>query len=150
MSPQSYYRIDLPATGWSFKPRLVKVVPSSAKSLRQHVERFARYFLREMHFDGIQFEAAETPQSLGYVPYKAYLFAAQDRYIGAGCFRYREDQDAKIPWLFDWMWLHPYFRREGHLTQAWPALLQEFGTFRLGHPLSISMEAFLRKVGWQA
>ena len=155
MSPQSHYRIDLPAARWSENLRLLTITTSSAKALRNHVERFARYFLREMGFSGIQFEAAETPQSEGFVPYKAYLFAVKGRYIGAGCFRYRIDQDASVPWLFDFLWLHPYFRHRGYLTRVWPELLKEFDTFgnaqpfRLAQPLSLPMQNFLCKPGWK-
>lgn len=53
--------------------------PSSPKALRVHAERFARYFVREMHFGSIQFEAAEVPSSIGFVPHRAFLFAREGR-----------------------------------------------------------------------
>jgi len=143
---KDYYRIDLPKRAYSKDLHIAAVVPDSRKVLRDHVERFARYFLREVNTGGIQFEAAETSQSLGYVPYRAYLFAIHDRFIGAGCFRYREYQDPARPWVFDWMWLHPFVRRQGHLTHAWPTLRSDLGDFRLAHPLSSAMECFMRKI----
>ena len=162
---KSYFRIDLPAAAFSASLRIERVEPTTRKALREHVERFARYFLREMHFNGLQFEAAESPQSVGYVPYRAFLFSLQGRYIGAGCFRLRDDQDPVVPWLFDWLWLHPYVRRKGHLSCAWPELIKAFdapdpGTepgslgdddrrpFRLAKPISPAMTGFLERIAW--
>jgi hypothetical protein len=122
----------LPKRAYSTDLRIEAVMPNSPELLRVHVELFARYFLREMHMDGVQFETAETAESPGYVRYQAYLFAIQDRFIGAGCFRYRDYQDPARPWVFDWMWLYPYFRRQGHLTRAWPTLRSELGNFQTG------------------
>jgi hypothetical protein len=45
---------------------------------RTHVQRFACYFLHEMHYSFIQFDAAEAPDTLGFVPYKAFLFPIRD------------------------------------------------------------------------
>jgi hypothetical protein len=163
MSPKSYYRIDLCAAAWTSALHLERVEPTSRKDLRRHVERFAHYFLREMHFNGLQFEAKESPQSVGFTPYKAFLFATQGRYIGAACFRLRADQDPDVPWEFDWLWLHPYFRRQSHMTTAWSQLVDAFDPrvkpslpriaghqpFRLARPISQSMERFLQKIGWE-
>lgn len=148
MVQKRHYLIDLPVARYSSEPRLLTVTTATPKPLREHVERFARYFLREMHMGSLQFEAAETPASLGFREYKAYLFAAQDRYVGAACFRYRSEQNVEVPWLFDWLWLHPYFRHKGLLSFAWPAFIREVGKFRLAQPVSLHMQMFLRKVGW--
>ena len=147
MCQRQYYLIDLPVAPYSSETRLI-VTTASPKPIRENVERFARYFLREMHFGGLQFEAGETPESLGFKRYKAYLFAAQDHYVGAVCFRYRDDQNRVVPWLFDWMWIHPYFRHQGILSRAWPEFVREIGQFRLAQPVSPHMEQFLRKIGW--
>ena len=79
------------------------VLPSSAMQLRDHVERFARYFLWEMHFNGIQFEASESSDDPGFVKYEAYLLHDSQFFVGAGCFRWREWQDAAPSWSFDWV-----------------------------------------------
>lgn len=150
MPQHSHYRIDLPRKTYSSKPTAVVVTPSSPKSNRNHVERFARYLLREMHYGGIQFEAVEQPTSIGYVPYRAYLFSAEDRYVGAACFRFKPDHCPQTPWLFDWVWLHPYFRRQGHLAALWPDLTPQFGQFRLSEPISPAMQNFLLKHGHKA
>jgi hypothetical protein len=147
--PRNRYRIDLPSTKWSAKPKLMHVTHASPKALREHVQRFAEYFQREMHFNFPQFDASEVPGSRDYVPYSAFLFVAEGRFIGAGCFRHRPEESSSQPWVLDWIWLHPYVRRQGHLLRAWPELHAQFNPFRLAHPLSSSMESFLRKVRWE-
>jgi hypothetical protein len=99
-----------------------------------------------MHTGGIQFEASETKLSPWHVPYKAYLFSRQGSYVGAACFRFREDQDKETPWLFDWLWIHPFCRRKGVLSAVWPELNLQVGPFRLAEPISTHMKAFLSKV----
>ena len=142
-----YFHIDLPAAPYEKDLKLVAVTPQSSMRERSHVERFARYFLREMHTEGIPFEAAESEHSSWHVPYKAFLFAREGHYVGAACFRQREDLDAEKPWLFDWVWIHPFCRRKGVLTAVWGALNAKVGPFKLAHPISVHMKAFLTKVG---
>ena len=141
-----YFHIDLPDAPYTARPTLVPVGPQSSIDLRDEVERFARYFLREMHTGGIQFEASETEQSPWHVPYKAFLLAREGNYVGAACFRYREDQDKVVPWLFDWLWIHPFCRHKGILTAVWGELNTQVGAFRLAQPISAHMQAFLGKV----
>lgn len=147
---QRYYLIDLPTVPSSGSRPLVPVSVQSSKLLRANVERFARYFLREMHTGGIQFEAAETETSQGYVPYKAYLFAREANFVGAACFRFRDDQDVVVPWLFDWLWIHPFCRRKGVLSRSWSEINAQVGKFRLAQPVSLHMQNFLGKVGASA
>lgn len=142
----SYYSIDLPIAPYSGSPALVPVHVKSSTELRAHVERFATYFIREMG-GAMPFEASETETSLGYVPYKAFLFRYQDRYAGGACFRYRPDQAADRPWLFTWIWIHPFCRRKGVLTTTWPELKRQVDRFRLAPPISTHMQGFLRKAG---
>ena len=144
MSP---YLIDVPAVNSSSSERLVPVYVKSLTALREHVERFARYFLREMNTGGIQFNAAETEKTWGYVPYKAFLFAREGHFVGAACFRYRDYEDKGNPWVFDWIWICPFWRRRGVLAQSWPDINAQVGRFRLAHPVSPHMQAFLSKVG---
>lgn len=135
----------------------LKIEPGSPVELRRAVETLAYYFKKEMGFDGLQFEAAETQASLGYVPYEAYLFhdtaydqiveneAIPHRIYGACCFRWREWSDHAPCWSLDWVWLHPYFRRRGHLQRAWPTFQHAYGDdFHVASPLSIGMQAFVK------
>lgn len=69
-----FYEIKLPR----LRRRRIDVDPilvciNSPENYRRTVERFARYFLREMDFDFIQYEAEENFLFPGYKPYNAYL-----------------------------------------------------------------------------
>ena len=145
-SQEDYYTLSLPPCEIvaPFSPETVTV--ESLRPIREHVERFAYYFLRERRKGSVQFEAAESSESIGYVKYEAHLFNDGHRYIGACCFRWREFKDAPASWSIDWVWFHPYFRSRGHLTRAWPLFTARYGDFHIARPLSHSMEAFLAKV----
>jgi hypothetical protein len=145
-----FYAIDLPAAPFTSVASLVPVDGRSSERLRVHVERFARYFLRELHTGGLQFEASESEKSPDYVPYKAFLFSWQGHNVGASCFRYRKDLDSTTPWFFDWIWIHPFCRRRGVLSQCWKDLKGHVGEFQLSRPVSVSMQTFLLKVGESA
>ena len=145
-----HYQIDLPIAGYKSSPRLVPVNVTSPMRLRSHLERFARYFLLEMNAGGMMFKASEAQTSPGFLQYKAFLFASQDRYVGGACFRFRDDQDVDTPWLFQWLWIHPYFRRRGVLTATWSEMRAQVGEFRLAEPVSSHMQSFLAKVGHSA
>lgn len=156
-----YYSLSLPVgilPGLECSPTLV--LSTSPVIMRKRVERFAKHFQREMHFDFPQFEAAETPDKSCFIPYEAFLFhtSADDlwhgegsvkrRFFGACCFRWREWTNAPAEWSLDWVWLHPYFRSRGHLKNAWPNFEKKYGHFHLAQPLSCGMEKFLSQVGW--
>lgn len=123
---------------------LLQVLPDSPVRLRREVERLAVYFRRELHYDFTQFAYNETNAN-----YTAYLFASRFSippvWAGACCFRprYYDDVGRDIPSL-DWIWMHPFFRREGLLRTQWNTLRQNHGDFFVGRPLSDGMRAFLR------
>jgi hypothetical protein len=142
-----YYTIKLPIFGGT-DPSPVLVLPTSPKRLREHVERFARYFLRERYSGHIQFEASEVPESPCFVKYEAYLFHDQTYFLGAGCFRWRDWKNAEASWSLDWVWMHPFLRRRGHLQQAWPQFEKKYGRFHLAQPVSCAGEKILQNVGW--
>lgn len=153
----SYYTISLPVSSKIDTRSPLLVTPDSPKQFRQYVEKFARYFLREMRTDGIQFEASETVESVGYVPYEAYLFhdlahdlpdedsSPKQRCFGACCFRWREYEKAPPEWSLDWIWLHPFRRKRGVLRDVWPLFEQKYGQFYIETSYSAAMEKFLSK-----
>ena len=147
MSFNHFYRIDLPTKKYTGGLISVKVTSTSPKVQRQQVERFARYFLREMHNGHIQFCSAEKDGSQGFVPYEAYLLGVQDKYFGALCLRNCTLTAASSSWILDWVWLHPYFRHQGHLTQFWPTLKASHKCIGYSQPISPPMQRFLKKAG---
>ena len=130
----------------------------SPKIFRKHVEFFARCFMRELHFDFVQFDASELSSSRFYTPYDAYLFherawdlvrhvdePARSRTIGACCFRRDTAIGSESGWTLQWVWFHPFFRQRGHLSTAWPTFKERYGEFTVDPPLSLAMKAFLAK-----
>ena len=115
------------------------------------VEQCARHFRREMHYDFCQFNAMRKPGDKKFIEYEAYLFhRTKDQLLfefsptkavisGACCF-YKESS-----WYLDWVWFHPYFRRVGFLSQAWPYFISRYGNFKVTKPLSSHMESFIAK-----
>jgi hypothetical protein len=135
---------------------LTRVTAQSALPLRRAVFQCARYFRHEMRYDFIQYgqDGRETdPDHVAFLwpDPQALRFAGNDDVlvpaVGAGCFRWRQWQDAPHGWALQWLWLHPYQRRQGLLTAAWPAFRDEFGDFVCEPPLSDAMKGFLAKRG---
>ncbi len=102
-------------------------------------------------------EASERSGEPGFQPYEVYLFhemardrleedaPVQHRAFGACGFRWGDRGEGKAGWELQWAWLHPYWRREGHLSDLWPCLRAEYGDFEIDGPLSLAMRAFLAK-----
>jgi len=42
--------------------------------------------------------------------------------------------------------MHPFYRKRGLLTRAWPRFREYFGNFHLEPPISDAMESFLKSV----
>lgn len=129
----------------------VKVV--SGEVFCEAVEQFARYFRREFSYDFLAYTAREH-QKRGDGAIHPYLFFdprdVNDvimRPIGACGFWYAEEASC---WVLGWIWLHPFARRSGHLSQAWGFFRQRYNSFAVQRPWSSAMTAFLRKVDYPA
>jgi len=150
------FRIDVPADlpkdvqdDWmnkKFPEKLIPVRRYSPYPLRLRVEKFANYFRREFAYDFIQYSAKNDGG------YSAYLFCdktfAGHLAIGACCFRWSEEVEIKSCWILQWVWLHPYFRDRGYLTDAWEYFNKKLGPFAVESPLSNAMGSFLEKRGY--
>ena len=140
---------------WEGSPLLV--TSASPLPMRMRVEKIGRYFKREFRTDFPPMLAREVPGEHGCIPYEAHLFfeCARDhleedkptpyRILGAACFRWQTWSNAEPCWEFSWIWLHPFARRRGHLSKAWPAFRRQYGVFAVSEVLSRDMEAFLAK-----
>lgn len=132
---------------------------ASKLTYRRAVWSIARYFRREEGYDFVQYGHEGREDDLTH---RAYLWLhpnGQPGYkvhaIGAGCFRKRpgyKDERAppefRIPhWAMQWIWLHPYFRRQGLLSRAWPHFRKTFGDFEVEGPYSDAMVGFLKRQG---
>jgi hypothetical protein len=129
------------------------VTTASPRQLREAVECHAYYFRREFGYTIVQYSSLET----GDDGHRAYLWTdptclndGKQTVCGACCFRFRRWSNAPkdFPdesYALQWIWLHPYLRRKGLLTKAWPYFLKRFHPFVPEGPFSPAMEAFLRK-----
>jgi hypothetical protein len=130
------------------------VTPASTPVLRRAVECIAYYFRREFSYDLVQYCSLEMEDD----GHRAYLWTdpmtldEDDREVvfGACCFRWRQwrDPPPDFPaesYGMQWIWMHPYQRRKGVLSRAWPYFLARFHPFVPEGPHSPGMEAFLRK-----
>jgi hypothetical protein len=150
-----HYRIELPEIMDIPDPdisQLHEVTRRSPRKLREEVERFAYYFKREAHTDFPPFAAHENRHEND--DYRAYLFSYQPSYreprvwAGAACFRWRRIEGCpQHVWALQWIWLHPYCRRQGLLSAAWPELEQKHGEFIIEGRLSPAMKEFLKSRG---
>ena len=127
--------------------------PDSPKPWRKEVEKLAYYFKREMAYDFPPYTANEDESSREVSRDRVLVFAKEDwdngvRFIGAVGVRWWEWSASRPWWTASWAWLHPYERRKGHLTKAWPFLLSMFPSPRMEPPLSHSMMQFLKKVDY--
>lgn len=134
------------------------ILSSSPVSPRRAVYQCARYFQKERGYDFTQYAAPplrDEPTARAFLffdpdGFLAHPGSGQARYapgstvIGATCFRRRWYSGEPV-WVLQWIWLHPYVRRHGHLTAYWPYFKARFGDFAVSAPLSDTMQTFLTK-----
>jgi hypothetical protein len=109
------------------------VTTASSPRERHVVFQLARYFRREFEYDFIQYGDDGRESDDNHV---AFLFVQpgllyEDGHLafGACCFRWRKWSDAPASWAMQWIWMHPYLRGNGVLTEAWPTFRHLFGDF---------------------
>lgn len=149
--PHSTTLIRLPTIAKHLKGEFVTC--ESPMAYRRAIELMATYFQREGGWDAAPFDAKEFSYHYKAYPfYRNDYFPRRDGYaneiFGAACFRYHyfRGQKEKNYWTLQWAWLHPYFRRHGYLTKAWPKFVQEFGpSFIPETPYSKGMKDFMFK-----
>ncbi|EHK7543350.1 hypothetical protein H2659_17705 [Vibrio cholerae] len=148
-----FYSIELPVFRRIYRQNnVIKITTDSGIEYRTALEKFALYFKREFRYDFIQYESDEHLYS--NYEYVGFLFidSAHDLYdendsvapqrgIGGCCFRKRSDV-----WVLDWIWLHPFCRRRGVLTNSWDLFLAMFGSFEVEKPISVEMQKFLENI----
>lgn len=127
---------------------LICVTTRSPVTHRRAVYACACYFRREGGYDFVQYghDGQEDDEDA-----RAYLWSTLclderggDVALGACCFRLRCIPPMMINrYDLQWIWLHPYVRRHGYLTRAWPYFSARFPSFVPEPPLSPAMIAFL-------
>jgi RimJ/RimL family protein N-acetyltransferase len=120
------------------------VVPRSPIKLRKSLEQIAYYFKREGRYDFVQYEFDE-----GELEPRDRIFAyvsnedCDPKLMGGAVFRWRKWNDAEHGIALAWVWLHPYIRGNGVLSEVWPLWRKWFGSFFVEPPLSHAMIRFL-------
>ena len=166
---QERYRIQLPSMSWpdgrtlmlgDKKEELHEVSLSEPLRYRKAVEKLAYYFRREFGYDFPPY-TADNALSFDQRTDVVFMWIGQgwDDHIGrrsvgygACAFDYEtcdfpdvETCGADGHWFLTWAWFHPYERRKGHLSGAWPYFQERFGDFGVQYPISESMKTFLDK-----
>lgn len=129
-----------------------EVRTSSPIDTRNALERFARYFKAEFHYDNVQYFADEhnndcigflfTESALDIVTYEHEQMPT--RCSGGCCFRKEKWEDG-YKWVLYWVWLHPFFRNKGVLSKHWKYFQEHFGDFIVWPPISKTMQSFIDK-----
>lgn len=123
------------------------VTKRSPRSHRRAVFRFAQYFRREMGYDFVQYGwdgEEDDPHCTAYVwQSKSAAYGQRAPCYGAACFRKRDEGGPALQWV----WIHPYLRRHGLLSDAWGMFEERHPRFAVEAPLSPAMLAFLEKRG---
>jgi hypothetical protein len=136
------------AEGWNFSSELTPVHPRSSKNLRLAVETAAYFFKREFGFDFAQYTADEDTGPKDRIFAMVHIRAdGKDGVFGVISFRWREWKDDPPAYALQWVWFHPWERRQGHLSKFWPQFREKLGNFIVEGPLSEAMYAFLKKHG---
>ena len=115
------------------------------------VEKIGRFFNKEFHYDFLPYNV-ENHVDKGNAKIQPYLFfdpneeyAPIARPIGS-CSFYKPDEIQH--WVLTWVWIHPYARRTGHLSNHWNFFRKRYDDFRVRAPLSNHMDSFLRKINY--
>jgi hypothetical protein len=102
------------------------------------MSRRARAFKREFGYDFPQWSDVSHANPGGV----AFAFLDHEcRMIGGCAFRLGSSKNSRNK--LDWIWFCPSARRQGHLTRAWPRLVNRMGEFDLEPPVSEAMQTFV-------
>ena len=138
------YKIDFPSLTRCFRgyrhPVFVKVTIDSPLLLRQSLLLCAKYFQREGYSDWVHYELNED----GFI---GFLFLDRDypHAVGGCIFRKREYKNLPKFWTMHWIWLHPFVRNKGLLSEYMNKFNDVFGYWYPEYPHSKAMGAFINK-----
>lgn len=129
----------------------IAILPVNATSTfahRRSVFRMAQYFGRECNsttlygWNGHEDDMDAT----------AYLWVCMHLMdqgkvpcVGGCCFRQREEGGPALQWI----WINPFVRRQGILSESWEVFEYNHPNFAVERPLSESMLQFLEKRGYK-
>src|ERR1035437_1245155 len=120
---------------------IIEVLQKSPIVFRRNVELAATYLKRGGYSDFTHYSAENFGNEDNDRNTIGYLFTDHNDVIGACLFRLRENKD----WVMHWVWIHPYFRSKGILSQHVDFFNKRFGCWYVELPHSKAMEKFLEK-----
>lgn len=155
--PPEYYTIDVPKFRDPMEKMRVSgggcgfnhwIIPSDKPhSCRPLLERMGYFLKREQKYDSPTYSAEECSSNrFGHLFGQMYGVGVS-RAIGGACFSYENWSNAPASYCLEWVWIHPYFRRNSILTGAWSHFQKRHGDFMPMPPYSRAMLAFLKKIG---
>lgn len=156
MSEKKYYSIVLPSvrTTMIHTPvnqwpcdGLYNVYENSPKSIKNAVYKIAQYFRREFRYDFVQYAQEEdfTEDESQIFIWTHREYTTNEVVIGAARFNWRKWKDAPDGWALSWVWIHPFEREKGRLSNSWPIFKKKFGDFFVEPPLSNAIRHFMKK-----
>jgi len=150
----------------------VKVTYKSSKSHRVAVYKIMRNLCHEKGYssflygtDGLE----NDPYCNSYLMFDkrkqiSYYNKTKLPVLGVACFRQHaftlKDESQQVLRILTWVWTHPFFRgcnpvddpmeskKEGLLSSYWNELLKLEGEFMVEKPISLEMQGFLQKRGF--
>lgn len=138
------YKIDLISLTRIFRqytqPKIIEVNHNSPLLIRKSLLQCAKYFQREGFSDWCHFEIDEKD-------YVGYLFIDKDYpcAVGGCLFRKREYENLPPFTTLHWIWLHPFVRNKGLLSEYVDFFNSRFGYWYPEHPHSKAMNSFVSK-----
>ena len=143
------YQIDAPILELDGYQEPLYIDRDSSLLPKQALAQLAVYFKREMHTDYLQFDENMFNDD----KYTGFLLLKRaddlvlnenssypNRVIGGGIF-YDQGSVCNL----DWVWIHPFFRNRNELSDRWPIFKRRFGNFIISQPISVHMQAFVKK-----
>ena len=126
---------------------VIEILPTDPFFCRKAIYKIALYFKREFKYDFVQYSVEEDYRK----SHHAFAFVKWNydgKYLvyGAFCMRWRNKmKEIMDHWGLQWIWLHPFERCKGHLSEIWEGLNHHFPGFIVESPLSSGMLNFLEK-----
>ena len=128
------------------KAVLFEVSSSDPMRYRMAARKIGYFFYNELHHDTPPYLPRRQPDDIMFMWIDTdYTLRKKAIAYGVCGFSPLTNHENKDGWELSWAWFHPYERRRGHLSNAWPYFLERFGLFSVQTPWSVGMQEFLKK-----
>lgn len=127
-----------------------ELISITSKKLCHYISKYSLYFKREFQYDFISFYNNKQIQ-FGNRNINPFIILGENRHfhdetkilqVGACEFNYHSDEE----WVLEWVWIHPFLRRQKYLSNVWGIFNKLYGDFKIREPLSYAMEKFIENI----